>query len=462
MSTPAANVSPEPQTQSAPKKEGKAPLVGGAVPLLGHALKFTGDTFGLLERARAECGDVARIRLMGRDVYILTGPEAHEAYFRAPDEQLNPRAPYKMMNPVFGKGVAYDTTLDRMTEQLHMLLPALQDKRMRTYGEYISQEVELSTKDWGDEGVIPLYEYTATLTNFTSSRCLLGKEFREELNEEFAKVYHDLEGGVTPLALIHAHLPLPAFIKRDRARAKLGAMVTEIIEKRKQSGYEGEDLLQTLMESTYKDGSKLSDHEVTGMLVAAMFAGHHTSAVTAAWSLLELIQHPEALAKVREELAEVLGDDGEISYMTVRRMRYLEGAIKEALRLHPPLFVLFRQVEYDFEVNGYTIPKGSWVAISPHVAHRIEEVFPHTLAYEPERYLPGRAEDKQNFAFIAFGGGRHKCLGNAFAILQLKVILATLLQKYEFELYGDPVEPEIGRLVVGPKGPCRVRYRRIK
>src|SRR5699024_4340427 len=107
--------------------------------------------------------------------------------------------------------------------------------------------------------------------------CLLGKEFREELTTEFSEVYYDLERSIVPLVYISPNLPLPVFRRRDRARARLGEMVSRIVERRKRSGFEGEDFLQTLMEARYKDGTKLSDHEITGMLVAAMFAGHHTS-----------------------------------------------------------------------------------------------------------------------------------------------------------------------------------------
>src|SRR5690606_2373968 len=130
------------------------------------------------------------------------------------------------------------------------------------------------------------------LTNFTSSHCLLGREFRKEMTEEWARVYHDLERGIVPIGYIHPYLPIPAFRRRDRARARLGEMVSEVVERRRRSGTVREDFLQTLMESRYKDGSALSDHEITGMLVAAMFAGHHTSGVTTAWTLIELLRHP--------------------------------------------------------------------------------------------------------------------------------------------------------------------------
>ena len=94
------------------------------------------------------------------------------------------------------------------------------------------------------------------------------------------------------------------------------------------------------------------------------------------------------------------------------------------------------------------------------VAHRDEEVFRNALTFDPDRYEPGREEDKRPFAYISFGGGRHKCMGNAFAILQIKTIIAVLLERYEFELAGDPIETDFQGLVLGPKPPIRIRYRR--
>lgn len=116
--------------------------------------------------------------------------------------------------------------------------------------------------------------------------------------------------------------------------------------------------------------------------------------------------------------------------------------------------------QQDFVFKEWLIPKGTWILISPTVSHRIPEIFPHPETFDPDRFAPPREEDKRDFAYIAFGGGRHKCLGNAFAILQIKAILALLLGQYEFELAGDPIDSDFHGLVVGPKVPCRLRYDR--
>ncbi|MDP6943311.1 MAG: cytochrome P450 [Myxococcota bacterium] len=435
------------------------PQLKGGLPIIGHTVGFVRDLMGLLERARQQCGPVAGIKMLGRQMVLVTGPAAQEEVFKSPDDVLSPKAAYKLMVPIFGKGVAYDCEDAVMDEQLKMLLPALQNKRMRTYSGYIVDEVERSLEGWGESGVVPLVDYFAELTNFTSSRCLLGPEFRGEMSEEFSRVYHDMERGIVPIAFFNAHLPLPSFRRRDRARARLGEMVSAIVDKRRQSDEVYEDFTQTLMESTYSDGRGLSDHEITGLLVAAMFAGHHTSSVTTAWCILELLQHPEWMKRVTDELDTVYGQGREIDFKSLRELPMTEWVVKEVLRLHPPLFILIREALQDTSVLGHSIPKGTWVALSPSVAHGLESVFEDAKGFCPFRFGPPREEDKREpFGYIAFGGGRHKCLGNAFAILQIKTILAILLQRYTFELTDDPVEPDFQAMVIGPKKPARVRY----
>ena len=227
------------------------------------------------------------------------------------------------------------------------------------------------------------------------------------------------------------------------------------------SGHRGEDFLQTLMDAEYKSGEKLTSHEITGMLLAAMFAGHHTSSVTTAWTIIELARSPDYLDRVLEELDRVYKPGDDVTFQSLRQIPLTEYAVKESLRLHPPLYILLRAALVDFEYRDYLLPKGTWLATSPWVSHRIPSIFPEPDRFDPERFGPGREEDKKLFSFIAFGGGRHKCLGNAFALLQVKTIFAILLRGFEFEILNDTIVPESG-LVMGPKKPFRVRYRRLR
>jgi sterol 14-demethylase len=324
----------------------------------------------------------------------------------------------------------------------------------------IVQEVEQMIANWGDTGEIDLLEFMKELTIYTSSHCLLGDEFRYELNEEFAKIYHDLEKGVNPLAFVFPYLPLPVFRRRDKARARLQELVTGIIAKRAQKPEKSEDAFQLLIESKYDDGSDLSAHEITGMLIGTIFAGHHTTAGTAAWTLLELARRPECMEPVLNELDHHFGADGEVTFQSLREIPALENVIKEVLRLHPPLIFLIRKVMQDFHFKGYTVKAGKYVCASPRVSHRIADVFPEPEKFDPDRYSEARQEDAKPFSWIAFGGGKHKCSGNAFAMLQLKAIFSILLRRYTFELIDDKgtYQDDFTQMVVQPVSPCRVRY----
>ena len=435
------------------------PQLSGALPLVRHMPEFARSPFKMLMRARAECGDAVEFQLLNQAIVMITGPAANEAFFRAPDDQLCRREAYRVMTPIFGKGVVFDAPAPRMNRQLGMIMPLLRDQVMRSYPPRIAEEATSLTRRWGDEGEIDILEFMKELTIYTSTRCLIGEEFRSGITEEFFSIYHDLEQGVHPLAYIMPHLPIPKFRRRDAARVRLQQLIAGLMAKRQGDPNPPKDGLQILLESTYEDGTKLSPHEMTGILTALILAGHHTSAGTAAWTLIELLRNPKFMQVVVDEIDDVLWDELQITYPLLREMTGLGAVIKEVLRLHPPLIFLFRKVLRDFEFGGYVVPAGKFVCAAPAVTHRIADVFPDPERFNPERYA-SETQDHPS-AWISFGGGKHKCTGNAFGTLQLKTIIATLLSKYQFELVNAPADyqDDYTTATVQPKGPCRLRYR---
>lgn len=443
--------------------EGMAPpAIKGGLPWLGHMFEFARNPYQFAQKVASRGGEIASFTLMGQRIVLLTGDEASRLFFRSSDEQLDQAAAYKLMTPIFGEGVVFDAPPERKNEQLKMLMPSLRMEAMKTHSYKIVQEVEDIISDWGESGEIDLVEFTKQLTINTASHCLLGKEFRYELNEEFAEIYRDLEQGVSPIAYHFPYLPLPKFKRRDRARKRLRSLVGQIVGKRKHQAEKPSDMFQSLIDMRYKDGTKLSEDEITGMLVSAIFAGHHTSSGTAAWVLLELLKHPYLLHETREELDHLLGEKGEVTFDNLREMPMLDRVVKEVLRLHPPLIILMRQVKEDLEYKGYTIKAGDMVWTAPPVTHRMSHLFPNPQAFDPDRYAPDRKEDDNLMAYQPFGGGKHKCSGNAFAMFQIKAIFAVLLRRYDFELVDAPetYEDNYADMIVQPKTPCRVRYKR--
>lgn len=437
------------------------PELPGGLPWLGHALAFRRDPVALLSRARERFGEILRFRLAGTPVTVLTGPRANAAFFQAPDEQLSAKEAYRFTVPIFGRNVAYDASPEEMDEQMGFLFPALRDHRLRAYAQVMEEETEAYVADWGDEGEFDLVTAMNELTVFIAGRCLIGEDFRRGLSKEFAHLYHDLEGGVNLLAFFKPNLPLPSFRRRDRARARIVALISRIIATRRAAGVEGTDFLGTLMTARYADGRALSDDLITGLLLTIVFAGQHTSAVMGAWTGVLLLAHPSHLTRVLAEQREVLGGERAMSLEALRELVVLERCLKEAERMHPPLVMLMRRIARDFEYGGYLAAAGGLAMVSPAVSHRIPEVFPDPDRYDPDRFGPGRQEDRQHqHALIGFGGGRHRCIGSTFAYQQVKVIWSVLLRRFDVALARKEHQPDYSTFVPAPRRPCVIQYRR--
>ncbi len=435
---------------------------GGDGPT-GHLEELRADPIALMERVRAECGDVGQFQMADREVVLLSGAEANEVFFRAPEEMLDQAEAYPFMTPIFGKGVVFDAPPERRREMLHN--QALRDKFMRGHAATIADEVTRMVAGWSESGTIDLLDWFAELTIYTSSACLIGRRFRNELDGRFAALYHDLERGTDAIAYVDPYAPIESFRRRDEARRGLVTLVEGIMDRRaaeSEPAADDRDLLDLLMSVTEDGVPRFSADEVTGMFISMMFAGHHTTSGTAAWTLIELLRHPDEMTAVRDELDELYADGAEVSYQALREMPRLESAIKEALRLHPPLILLLRVAKQEIEVGGFTISEGQMVGASPSVSNRIAEDFPEPDRFDPSRYLEPRTEDRLNpWTWIPFGAGRHRCVGAAFAMMQLKAIFSVLLSSWDFELAQphDTYRNDHSKMVVQLAQPCEAHYR---
>ena len=431
----------------------------------GHLHELRTDPIGLMQRLRDECGDVGRFRLVDHDVVLVSGADVNEAFFRAPDEVLDQAEAYPFMTPIFGKGVVFDASPERRREMLKN--QALRGEHMKGHARTIEREIRRMVADWGDEGEIDLLGFFAELTIYTTTACLIGDRFREQIDYRFADCYHDLERGTDAWAYVDAYADIEPFRRRDAARLGLVELVQAIIEARAGGPAprrEERDLLDVLVSLKNDDGTAhFSADEITGMFISMMFAGHHTSSGTAAWTLIELLRHPEVLGSVVAELDDLYTDGLEVSFQALRAIPRLEATLKETLRLHPPLILLLRVAQEDFPIGGYLLPAGTMVGASPRVSNRLPEDFPEPNAFDPDRYLDPRQEDLTNrWTWIPFGAGRHRCVGNAFAMIQLKAIFSVLLRDYEFEMTqpSESYVDDCSKMVIQLQRPCQARYRR--
>jgi len=448
------------------------PMVKSKIPLIGQIIEFGMSPVKMVFRCYEDYGPVFTVPMGKERMTFLIGPEAQEAFCKASDEVLSQDEVYEFMTPVFGPGVVYDATKKKRQVQFSSMANGLRTARLKGYVEKIEKETRDFLADWGEEGEIDLFQALSELTILTASRCLHGNDVREKLFREVSELYHDLDHGLTPLTVFFPNAPTDAHKKRNIARKKMVELFSKVIKDRREnpdsSLSDGTDILTIFMDMKYKDGSPATDEQVTGLLIALLFAGQHTSCITSTWTSLFICNNKQIKNRIMAEQREVFGNKlaDACDYDKLNNMQLLHDSMKEALRLRPPLILLIRKALKDLAVKAggrkYTVPKGDMVLVSPTVGMRLGDVFENPDEFDPDRFGPGREEHKKSpFAYMGFGGGMHSCMGQNFAFVQVKTILSVLLREFDIDMIADEL-PDIDykQMVVGPKGDCRISYKR--
>lgn len=285
-----------------------------------------------------------------------------------------------------------------------------------------------------------IFKALSELIILTASRCLQGPEIRLMLDEKVAQLYSDLDGGFSHLAwLLPPWVPMPSFRKRDKANKEMKKIFSKIIQRRRNDpdGLEEDDILNILINSKYKDGRTLSDGEITGMLIGLLMAGQHTSSTTSAWFGYFVARDQHLQDNLFQEQLNVSGHDlAFIEYDQLKDMVVMERCLKETLRLRPPIMTLMRMAKTPQRIKGFVIPPGHQVCVSPTTNHRLGESWKDPEIFSPDRFLQDDASNSDKFSYVPFGAGRHRCIGESFAYVQIKTIWSVLLRKYQFELVG--------------------------
>ena len=447
-------------------------------PLVGAFLSFTKDQLGTVRRARAATkSDVFTIHPLGT---FLIGADAHKPFFESFDEELDQAPVYKFMIPIFGKGVVYDAPIRKRRQQYRVLGSSLRPNMLKRYPEIIAKEcrqfyrVHLGATLGAVVSVDILHKF-ADLTILTASASLHGREVRENLFEDVSRLFAKMDAGLTPLSVIAPYLPTPAHRARDSAHSEMVALFSKVINARRAAGKAPEgsvDMLQKLIDAEYKEGGKLPANEIAGLLIAALFAGQHTSSITSSWTLMFLLEDRRKggrwLDRVLQEIDQMetahgsgVGAFARAEPQCVEKvfdMNVLYACVKEAVRMYPPLMFLMRQVcSKPLKVCGYEVPVGSRVWVSTAVSQRLPEVFRNPDTFDPGRWL-GEGENGFDirslppYSYIGFGAGIHTCMGESFAFLQIRTILAVMLSTYDVEMPGKFPQADYDAMVVMPKG----------
>jgi sterol 14-demethylase len=430
-------------------------MVSGGVPMLGHLIDYVTKQDKLLQRGAKEHGPIFGINLMGQNVAVLTGPEAKEVFFKKTDHSLNMEEAYEFLAVIFGK-VAF--LADHQTYQNHrpILHTLFTRKRMSSYLDVMTTVVSNWLNGLGEEGEMEITTEMTELVKEVAGRSFLGDEIYEKLGERFWEAYDDLSKAMDPV--LPPTWPLPKFIRRDRAKEYVRSVLHPIVRERRAAPKD--DPFQMLVEVEMKNGSLPSEETIVQLLMALLFAGHETTAGQAAWTVIQLIQNPDYLAKLRIEIEEVISDPNAISLNTLRELKYAGMAVDETSRMYPSAETIMRTAEEDLLVGDITVPAGWMVQTATAVDHFRANLFKNPDQYDPLRFSKERKEHrKEKHAILSFGGGLHKCAGMNFANMEMTIIASFLFKWYDLAI--DSGKPKVQR-GLGSSRPSKtvLRYKR--
>ena len=261
------------------------------IPLIGNYIEFAKNPVDFIAKCLDKFGPIYTVPMLHKNLTFLLGPEVSAPFFKLNDDHMSQSEVYGFMTPVFGTGVVYDAEPKKRTQQYQAMALGLRAQRLKAYVPMIEKETYEYMRKWGDSGTVNLLDALSELTILTSSRCLHGDDVRENMFDEVARIYHDLDKGVTPLSFFFPYAPTEAHRMRDNARKEMIQIFSKIIKARKENGLdksESTDILQIFIDLKYKDGTCLTDDEVVGLLIALLFAGQHTSSITSTWTSMFL------------------------------------------------------------------------------------------------------------------------------------------------------------------------------
>lgn len=293
----------------------------------------------------------------------------------------------------------------------------------------------------------------AEITIYTAGRTLQGDEVRSKLTSRFAELYHDLDLGFQPINFMLPWAPLPNNRRRDIAHASMREIYLDIIQTRRSSSIpkaeQAKDMISNLMDCVYRDGTPIPDKEIAHMMITILMAGQHQSSSISSWIFLRLASQPEITEELYREQVTALGSDlPPLKYSDLEKLTLHQNTIKETLRIHNSIHSILRKVKNPMPVpkTRYVVPKGHILLSSPGVTTRDDAYFPDAMVWDPHRWelerdLPddditdygyGVVSRGTKSPYIPFGAGRHRCIGEKFAYLNLTVILATFVRHFRF------------------------------
>jgi cytochrome P450 family 135 len=413
--------------------EGEAARNGGArglppgprIPALVQTLVWALAPTWLMDRCARALGDSFTLTFFpsGMQLVLVSDPDAVKTVFTAPPDVAPSGAGNSPVAPVMGPHSVIVLTGPEHMRQRKLLLPPFHGERMREYESVIVEATRRDMASWPIDAPMRLHERTRAITLEVILRAVFGVE-AERMDRVREAVSALLVPAVGPLMIMRIALRRPSLERPGGAFGQALDHLDEVLyeelamRRRREDLAERTDVLSLLMQARDEDGEAMTDEELRDELVTLLLAGHETTATSVAWAIERLLRHPRKLERLVAEI-DALPDGGE---------SYITAVVNETLRVRPVVPIVARILQDELQVGPYTLPRGTRVTPSIYLTNRNPRVYEDPDAFQPERYLDGSPE---TFSWIPFGGGIRRCIGAAFAQLEMKLILRTVLAELE-------------------------------
>ncbi|MFC4857055.1 cytochrome P450 [Actinophytocola glycyrrhizae] len=416
---------------------------------LGILRQLRADRLGLMSGAVREYGDAVRVAIGPKKLYIFNHPDHAKHVLADNAANYHKGIGYTEAKRALGDGLLTSEGA-LWKEQRRTIQPVFQHKRIARQADVIVSEAlgmveRLRARLGGDEPVDVLSEVTGLTLGVLGSTLLdadLG-EF-ESVGHSFEAVQDQAMFEMETLGMIPRWLPTAGQRAFRSARSDLERIVGVLVAHRAANPVEsGDDVLTRLIASTAKEADRrVADRRMRDELVTLLLAGHETTASTVGWTLDLVSRHPEVRARLHEEAVAVYGDRRP-AYEDLTRLRYTHMVLQEAMRLHPPVWILPRRALAQDEVGGYHVPAGAEVLICPYTLHRHPRYWVDPERFDPERFDPDIPSDRPRYAHIPFGAGPRFCVGNHLGMMEATFIISTLMRDLRLgAVPGFQVKPE--------------------
>jgi cytochrome P450 len=322
--------------------------------------------------------------------------------------------------------------------QRRLIQPAFHRERIASYGTVMTDCAVRARDRWPDGGTVDVAEEMMRLTLGIVGLTLFAADVEAQarsVGEALTAVLNSFWTTMLPFADLLEKLPI-GILKRGRdARAELDRIIYGLIaERRARPGDRGDLLSMLLLAQDEEAGGRgMSDAQVRDEAMTIFLAGHETTANALSWTWYLLGQSPDVEARLHEEVDRVLGGRTP-TIADIPNLTFVEQVLTESMRLYPPAWVYERIALADDVVGGFRVPKGTIVGVAPYVMHRNPRLFPDPERFDPERFDKARAKERPKHAYLPFGGGPRTCIGNAFAMMEMQIVLAMMAQSFRFEV----------------------------